>query len=70
MQHTIDTGNAKQIKGQLRRIRFWQQQEIARQTKKLLELEIIFPCKSEWAANVLLVKKKGKTQRMVSTREL
>lgn len=38
---------------------------MAKQIFQLLEIGVISPCESEWAANVLLVKKKDGTIRMV-----
>lgn len=60
-----DTGNARPIKEYLRRFRLWQQNEIAAQMFELSKLSVISPCESERAANVVWVRKKGNTHRMV-----
>lgn len=65
VEHMIDTSNARPIKDPLERSSLWQQTEIATQMTKLLRMGVISPCESEWAANVILVQKKGNAYRMV-----
>lgn len=61
-EHRINTGDAFPIRENLRPFSFWK--EIGRQMKDLLRLGVVRPSESEWAANVLLVKKKGNSWRM------
>lgn len=65
MVHEIRPGDAKSIEKQLKRLNLRQQEEIARQNQELLEMKTISPCEGEWAANVLLAKKKDTTKRKV-----
>ena len=69
--HKIDTGNADPVKEQLRHFGSWQQKQIALHVKELLDLGVISPCQSDWAANVIIVKKKdGSTRMVVDSRPL
>lgn len=59
MEHKIDTADAESIIEPLQRFRLWQQAEIVKHMKELLNLGVVSPCESEWAADVVLVKKKA-----------
>lgn len=61
----IETRDAAPIGKQLRRFSFGQQNEIAKQVTKLLEIGVISSCESKRAANVQLVRKKDGSIRMI-----
>lgn len=57
VQHHIETGDAKPYREQKSRFSYWQQIKIAKQMQELLRIGVVSPCESEYAANVILVKK-------------
>ena len=59
-EHTIDTGDAKPIKQQMRRVPLGFADEEEKYLKKMLDSGVIIPSKSEWAfPSVLICKKDG-----------
>ena len=58
VKHTIDTADNSPIKQALRRHPPLHQQAIKEQTAEMMEQDLVEPASSEWAANVVLVKKK------------
>lgn len=65
VEHRIDTGDDISIEESVRRFSYLQQREIAKQISELLDMGVISPCESEWAAHFLLVKKKDGSIRMI-----
>ena len=71
VKHDIDTGNNVPVRQRPRRIRLDQRAEVRKQIEALAELGLIRPSTSEWASNVVLVKKKDQSWRMcIDYREL
>ena len=64
VKHDIDTGDHSPVRQRPRRLRHDQKAEIQKQIKNLQEGGLIRPSESEWASNVVLVKKKDGTWRM------
>ena len=58
VKHTIDTADHRSIKQALRRHPPLHQQTIKEQTAEMMKQDLVEPASSEWAANVVLVKKK------------
>lgn len=66
LEHTMDTGDLKPVRQALRRQPPAYQQEIDRHVNMMLTQGVIAPTNSEYAANVVLVKKKdGRTRSCV-----
>lgn len=63
-EHCIDTGDNLPMKQKLRKFSLWAQEEISKQVKTMLEMDVIRPCSSEWAANCVVVFKKNRTARV------
>ena len=71
VKHHIDTGDAKPFKHRPYRLPQMKYDEMKKQVLTLAEKGIIRPSTSNWASNVLLVKKKDNTWRMcIDYREL
>ena len=71
IQHHIDTGSENPVSQRPRRQAKTHTDEIQRQVKKLHDAGIIRPSESEWASNVVMVRKKDGQWRMcVDYREL
>ena len=71
IEHTIDTGDHKPVRQQMRRFSPWQIQEIQRQVEEMYNLGVIDYCDSEWNTNFVLVKKKtGETRICQDLREV
>ena len=69
--HHIDTGNEPPVRQKPRRLPQVQHEEIENQVRKLADAGIITPSNSNYASNVLLVKKKDQTWRLcIDYREL
>ena len=69
--HHIDTGNEAPVRQKPRRLPQVQHEEIENQVRKLADAGIITPSNSNYASNVLLVKKKDQTWRLcIDYREL
>ena len=64
VKHDVDTGNHSPVRQRPRRLRHDQKEEIQKQIKNLQESGLIRPSESEWASNVVLVKKKDGAWRM------
>ena len=64
VKHDIDTGTHSPVRQRPRRLRHDQKEEIQKQIKNLQESGLIRPSESEWASNVVLVKKKDGAWRM------
>ena len=64
VKHDIDTGNHSPVRQRPRRLRLEQKEEVQKQIKNLQESGLIRPSTSEWASNVVLVKKKDGSWRM------
>ena len=64
VKHDIDTVNHSPVRQRPRRLRHDQKEEIQKQIKNLQESGLIRPSESEWASNVVLVKKKDGAWRM------
>ena len=64
VRHDIDTGDHSPVRQRPRRLRHDQKSEIQKQIKNLQEAGLIRPSESEWASNVVLVKKKDGSWRM------
>ena len=62
-EHTIDTGDAKPIKQQMRRVHLGFADEEEKYLKKMLDSGVIFPSNSEWASPSVLICKKDGTVR-------
>ena len=58
VQLEIDTGGASPIKQPIRRMPYAAKEEVARQLRKMQQLQVIQPSKSPWASPVVLVQKK------------
>jgi len=58
VQHRINTGSAQPVRQALRRQPIAWQAEIDRQIQQMEEQGLIYPCLSEWAANLVVVKKR------------
>ena len=70
-KHHIDTGNSAPVKQKPRRLPHAHHAEIREQVEKLAETGIIKPSTSNYASNVLLVRKKDGTWRLcIDYREL
>ena len=70
-EHRIDTGDSAPFRQRPRRLPQAHHAEIEKQVQKLAEVGIVRPSNSNYASNVLLVKKKDETWRMcVDYREL
>lgn len=65
VEHRIETGNTEPTKEPMRRYSLWQQKEIAVKVSDLLRMGVISACESNWAANVILFKKKGYAYQMI-----
>ena len=65
MKHGINTGSHPPLKERPRRFPPKEQEEIDRQIKQLLDTGMIEPSDSPWASNVVLVKKKDGTLRII-----
>ena len=71
VKHDIDTGTNSPVRQRPRRLRIDQRPEVKKQIEALAENGLIRPSTSEWASNVVLVKKKDGTWRMcIDYREL
>ena len=64
VRHEIDTGDHSPVRQRPRRLRHDQKDEVKKQIQALQESGLIRPSTSEWASNVVLVKKKEGTWRM------
>ena len=64
VKHDVDTGSYSPVRQRPRRLRHDQKEEIQKQIKNLQESGLIRPSESEWASNVVLVKKKDGAWRM------
>ena len=64
VKHDVDTGDHSPVRQRPRRLRHDQKEEIQKQIKNLQESGLIRPSESEWASNVVLVKKKDGAWRM------
>lgn len=63
--HKIDTGyTTKPIKQQLRGFRFWQEKKLPVKFRNCSRYKLFSLCDGEWAAKVLLVRKKDKTRTL------
>ena len=62
-KHRIDTGDARPVRQSLRRIPQTQTQAVDAQLDNMLRQKLIRPSTSEYASNVVLVKKKDNTWR-------
>ena len=63
VEHTIDTGNHRPVRQQLRRHPITHLDVIDHQVNEMLEHDIIEPAASPWASNVVLVRKKDGSYR-------
>ena len=63
VQHTIDTGQNRPIKQQLRRQPMHLLDKIDEQVQQMLTAGVVEPTSSPWASNVVVVKKKDGTLR-------
>jgi len=63
VRHEIDTGNEAPVRQSLRRQPFVLLPEIDAQVELMLQQGIIEPSMSEWASNVVMVRKKDGTPR-------
>ena len=71
VKHTIDTADHRPIKQALRRHQSLHQQTIKEQTAEMMKQGLVEPAGSEWAANVVLVKKKtGELRFCIDYRKL
>ena len=71
IKHDIETGDHSPVRQRPRRLRIEQRDEVQKQIKALQQQGLIRPSTSEWASNVVLVKKKEGTWRMcIDYREL
>ena len=61
--HTIDTGNAKPIKQNMRRTPLCFVQEEEAHLKKMLDAKVIRPSQSDWASPPVLIRKRDGTVR-------
>ena len=62
-EYTIDTGDAKPIKQQMRRVPLGFADEEEKYLKKMLDSGVIIPSNSEWASPSVLIRKKDGTVR-------
>ena len=71
IQHTIDTGDSRPFKQQLRRHPWAHQEVIDAHVEKMLDTGVISPTVSPWSSNVVLVKKSsGELRFCVDFRQL
>ena len=63
LQFEIETGNAPPNRQHPRRMPFSVREEVAKQLKKMQEMEVIQPSKSPWSSPVVLVRKKDGSHR-------
>ena len=71
VKHEVETGDHSPVRQRPRRLRHDQKEEMQKQIRALQENGLIRPSNSEWASNVVLVKKKDGTWRMcIDYREL
>jgi hypothetical protein len=61
LPHRIDTGDKRPIKESLRRHPRIHEEYIDEQVAKMLQADIIEPCASPWASNVVLARKSDGT---------
>ena len=54
----IDTSNASPIKQPIRRMPYAAKEEVARQLRRMQQMQVVQPSKSPWASPVVLVQKK------------
>ncbi len=62
-KHRIDTGNSPPVRQPLRRQPFAYRAVIDEQLEQMMKEDLIEPTRSEWASNVVLVRKKDGTMR-------
>ena len=70
VMHRIDTGNAKPVRQTLRRQPVALRAEIDQQLRQMEEQGVIYPSQSEWASNIVVVKKDGGLRCCVDYRQL
>ena len=71
VMHRIDTGSSKPFRQTLRRQPICLQTEIDQQLRQMEEQGVIYPSQSEWASNIVVVKKKdGSLRCCVDYRQL
>ena len=63
IEHAIDTGSARPTRQTLRRVPLSHQKLIDDQVELMLKQDLIKPANSEWASNVVLVRKKDDSWR-------
>lgn len=63
-KHSIDTGEHRPVKQPPRRLPLHKKKEVAKEVKRLLDLGVIEPSVSPWAAPTVLVLKKDLTWRL------
>lgn len=63
-EHAIDTGINQPVKQRLRKFSIWAQEEITKQVKTMLDLDVIRPCSSELAASCVVVFKQDRLARV------
>lgn len=54
-EHCIDIGDNSPVKQKLRKFFLWPQEELSKQMKTMLEIDVILPCSSKLATNCVVV---------------
>ena len=65
VEHSIETNSANPVKQKSRRMPIIWEKKVDNQIEEMLENDIIRPSKSPWSSQILLVKKKDGTMRLV-----
>ncbi|OWA55342.1 putative Retrovirus-related Pol polyprotein from transposon opus [Hypsibius exemplaris] len=65
-----ELGDATPIRQQLRKYSKWKEEEANRQVRELVQLDVIVPCQSEWASNIVITPKKDGWRMAIDFRNL
>ena len=63
IQLEVDTGDVTPIKQPMRRMPFAAREEVAKQLRKMRQMQVVQPSRSPWSSPVVLVRKKDGSHR-------